>query len=255
LLVGVNKREAFWETIRRDASRNMLDCYDIRLEEIVNSFTNVTKKYWKNQRGIAARKKRTMRFKSDIFRNRRTEKSFGWEKFGAREGSFAKKVLYYVREEMLRGAGNRLEGEKWEETLLYAIASNGDFFGTGIMGLSEKKLYKKFFKTIEIPPIAKVDVELIKDIEFYSKFLAIFASKMKKDWARIDNEMNGKGMKKAQENYEQKNIVKWAEETEKNKRHMIKHPDDDDSIQDGMSLTQRELYKEKIQKRKKMINL
>jgi hypothetical protein len=131
LLVGVNKHEAFWESIRRDASRNKLDCYEIRLEEIVNSFTDVTKKYWKNQRGTAAMKKRTMLFKSDIFKHRRTEQSYGWETFGTNEGSFAKKILYYVREEMLKGAGNRIEGEKWEEALLYAIASNGDFFGTG----------------------------------------------------------------------------------------------------------------------------
>jgi hypothetical protein len=115
LLVGVNKREAFWDIIKRDASRNMLDCYEIRLEEIVESFTGVTKKYWENQRGIAARKKRTMLFRSDIFKHRRTDNEcYGWETFGNREGTFAKKVLYYVREEMLKKAGCRIEGEKWE---------------------------------------------------------------------------------------------------------------------------------------------
>jgi hypothetical protein len=139
MLVGVNKREAFWDLIKRDAANNKLDCYEIRLEEVVNSFTSVTRKYWKNQRGIAARKKRTMLFKSDVFRQRRTEKSYGWETFGNREGSFAKKILWFVREQMLSKAGLRLEGEQWEETLLYAIAINGDVFGTAMMGLSENQ--------------------------------------------------------------------------------------------------------------------
>jgi hypothetical protein len=179
MLVRVNKRETFWNLIKRDAANNKLDCYEIRLEEIVNSFTSVTRKYWKNQRGIAARKKRTMLFKSDVFKQRRTEKSYGWETFGNREGSFAKKILWFVREQMLSKAGLRFEGEQLEETLLYAIASKGDFFGTAMMGLSEKQLYKKFFKTIEIPTIARIDVELIKDIQFYSRFLAIFVSKIK----------------------------------------------------------------------------
>jgi hypothetical protein len=85
-----------------------------------------------------------MLFKSEIFKHRRTNNEcYGWETFGNREGTFAKKVLYYVREEMLKKAGNRIEGENWEEALLYAIASNGDFFGTGMMNLSEKQLYKK----------------------------------------------------------------------------------------------------------------
>jgi hypothetical protein len=57
LLVGVNKREAFWDVLKRDASKNLLDCYQIRLEEIVESFTGSTKKFWRHQKGIAARKK------------------------------------------------------------------------------------------------------------------------------------------------------------------------------------------------------
>jgi hypothetical protein len=119
MLVGFNRKEAFWENIKRDASR-----------------------------GIATRSRRTMLFRSDIFKHRRSEQSYGWETFGTYEGSFAKKVLYYVRSEMLKGAVNRIEGEKWEEALIYAIASNGDFFGTGMMKFYEKMLYKNFMKTI-----------------------------------------------------------------------------------------------------------
>jgi hypothetical protein len=46
------------------------------------------------------------------------------------------------------------------------------------------------------------------DIKFYARFLAIYRAKMKKEWARIDSEMSGKGMKKAQKNYELRNILK-----------------------------------------------
>jgi hypothetical protein len=31
------------------------------------------------------------------------------------------------------------------------MASNGDYFGTGMMKYNEKQLYKKFLKVIEIP--------------------------------------------------------------------------------------------------------
>jgi hypothetical protein len=51
---------------------------------------------------------------------------------------------------MLRGAGIGIEGMKWEEALLYAMASNGDFFGTEMMKFNEKMLYKNFLKIIEI---------------------------------------------------------------------------------------------------------
>jgi hypothetical protein len=44
MLVGYNKRETFWENIKRDWTKGVLDCYEIRLEEILNSFTDVTLK-------------------------------------------------------------------------------------------------------------------------------------------------------------------------------------------------------------------
>jgi hypothetical protein len=101
LLGGYNKREQFWENIKRDAAKGVLDCYEIRLEEIVNQFTDVTKKYWKNQRGIAARGQRTKLFKSDIFKHRRSDKSYGFETFGTGVGSYCKKVLYSVRTQIM----------------------------------------------------------------------------------------------------------------------------------------------------------
>jgi hypothetical protein len=44
----------------------------------------------------------------------------------------------------------RLEGRELEETLLYALASNSDLFGTAMMRYNEKQLLKKFLKVIEI---------------------------------------------------------------------------------------------------------
>jgi hypothetical protein len=35
------------------------------------------------------------------------------------------------------------------------------------------------------------------DIKFYARFLALYVTKMKRDWAKIDEGMSGKGLKKA----------------------------------------------------------
>jgi hypothetical protein len=121
------------------------------MEEIVNSFTNITRKFWKNQRRISARNRRTKLFRSEIFKNRGSSSTSGYEAFGNRKGSFAMKVLYQVRCTMLRSANYRIEGIEWEETLLYAMASNGHYFGTDMIEFNEKSLYKKFIKVIESP--------------------------------------------------------------------------------------------------------
>jgi hypothetical protein len=55
MLVAFNKKEIFCDNIKRDFAKGKMDCYEVRLKEIVNSFTDVTRKYWKNQRGIATR--------------------------------------------------------------------------------------------------------------------------------------------------------------------------------------------------------
>jgi hypothetical protein len=74
---------------------------------------------------------------------------------------------------------------------------------------------------------------------------------MKKDWAKIDEDMNGRGMKKAKDDYEMKNILKWDRAMEERKKHMEKHPKDDDYINDGICETNKELYRDKIKKKVK----
>jgi hypothetical protein len=123
---------------------------------------------------------------SDILKRRRTRKCDGSELFGNQTGSFAKKVLSYVRKTILNQTGNQIEDRKWEETLIYAMASNGDFIGTAMMRFNEKQLYKKFLKVIDIPPVARLDAELMLDLKFYTRFLALYVAKMKRDWAKID---------------------------------------------------------------------
>jgi hypothetical protein len=169
MLIAFDKRETFWNNIRRDFNEGKIVCYEIRLEEIVNSFTDVTRKYWKNQRGIGARSRRTELFKSDLFTNRKGQRCYGSECFSSHEGTFAKKVLYFVRETIVRRAGEQITGIDWEEALLYSMASNGDYFGTGMMRYNETQLYKKCLKVIELPPIARLNVELMFDIKFYAR--------------------------------------------------------------------------------------
>jgi hypothetical protein len=87
----------------------------------------------------------------------------------------------------------RLEGREWEETLLYAMASNSDLFGIAMMRYNGKQLLKKFLKVIEIPPLGHLDFELKLDLEFYTHFLALYVAKLKRDWIKKYEEFSGKG--------------------------------------------------------------
>jgi hypothetical protein len=90
---------------------------------------------------------------------------------------------------------NRFESREWEETLLYAIASNSVLFGTAMMRNHEKQLRKNFLDVVEIPPLGHLDFELKLDLRFYTHFLALYISKMKRDWIEKDKEFSGKGVK------------------------------------------------------------
>jgi hypothetical protein len=249
--VEFNKKEIFWENNRRDHANGNLDCYEGRLEEIVNSCTYISRKYWKNQKGIAPRSRRTQLFLANIFRYRKSQKCDGSEIFGNRQGSFAMKVLSYVRNPIISQAGNQIEGRDWEEALIYAMARNGDFFGTAMMKFNEKQIYKKFFKVVDILQIARLDDELMLDFKFYAKFLALYVTKMKRDSTKIDEEMSGKGMKKAQLDYYNHNIEKWSKNTKKVKEH----PECDYSVDNGMCLTDKAYFrdseKSRYQKKRK----
>jgi hypothetical protein len=48
---------------------------------------------------------------------------------------------------------------------------------------------------IEIPPLARLDVSLMNDFKFYARFLAMYVTKMKKDWIKKDQSYFGEGMK------------------------------------------------------------
>jgi hypothetical protein len=101
--LNLTKKGIFWENIKKDNVNGKIDCYEGRLEEIVNSCTDVSRKYWKNQQGIVTRSRRTQLFVFDIFKHRRKQKCDISESFGNRNGTFAKKVLRNVR--------NRINGQ------------------------------------------------------------------------------------------------------------------------------------------------
>jgi hypothetical protein len=61
------------------------------------------------------------------------------------------------------------------------MTSNSELFGTPMLSYREKQLYKKFLKIIEITPLGRLDSSLMEAIRFYTKFLAMYAAKMKKD--------------------------------------------------------------------------
>jgi hypothetical protein len=95
--------------------------------------------------------------------------------------------------------GYQFDGIEYEERLLYSMAANSELFGTGLTRYNEKQLYKKFLKVIEVPRLARLDVSLLEDFRFYARFLAIYASKMKKDWVKKDRNFFGDGLKERKE--------------------------------------------------------
>jgi hypothetical protein len=200
LCVSYDKKEIFWQNLKYAYERGVLDSFEAGLEEIVNTCMNVTRKYWKNQRGIAARKRRTELFQSRNFENRRKAQTHGWECFVYRQGCFKFEVLSYLRKSMIIHLSHRFEGREWEEMLLYSMASNSDLFGTGMIRFNEKQLYKKVIKMID-PLWDHLDAELMLDGKFYARFLALYASKMKRDRVKVDRNYEGDGLKKAQDNY------------------------------------------------------
>jgi hypothetical protein len=67
--------------------------------------------------------------------------------------------------------GHQFYDIDFEERLLYSMAANSELFGTGMTRFNEKKLYKKFLKVIEVPPLARLDASLMEDFKFYARFL------------------------------------------------------------------------------------
>jgi hypothetical protein len=72
---------------------------------------------------------------------------------------------------------------------------------------------------------------------------------MKKDLLKIDADIIGKGMKRAQEEYNNRKILKWEREAMRRKKYLGKHPECDDSMKDGLCMTCKEVYKDKENKR------
>jgi hypothetical protein len=73
LCVSFDKREVFWKMLRNDFDNYVIDtCFEVRLDEIVCGCTSVERKYWRTQKSISSRKKRTKLFSSEILKNQRT---------------------------------------------------------------------------------------------------------------------------------------------------------------------------------------
>jgi hypothetical protein len=85
-------------------------------------------------------------------------------------------------------------------------------------------------KVIEIPPIARLDAELVFDIKFYARFLAIFLSKMKKDWEKIDQDMSGKGKRNMVKEQERQKVEKMHKENKRKNDYFKEHPESDDLL-------------------------
>jgi hypothetical protein len=110
-------------------------------------------------------------------------------------GDFKHKVLDEVRRNIILNLGHRFKCREWEETLLYSMASFSDLFGTATTRFNEKQFVKKFLNVVEIPPLGHFDMELKLDIEFYARFLAMYASKMKRKNVKTDGDFTGRNVR------------------------------------------------------------
>jgi hypothetical protein len=141
LCISFNGKEQFWQNLKRDYENDKLDCYEVRLEEIVNICTSISRKYWRSQRTISSRRKRTQLFQSEIFKNRRTHFQDKHQHL-SKGSNFNSLVLAELKEHIQMHLGFRFEGVDFEEKVLYNMASICDMFGSGMFRYREKKLLK-----------------------------------------------------------------------------------------------------------------
>jgi hypothetical protein len=83
--------------------------------------------------------------------------------FGYKGSSFKHRVLYSLRQEIIHMLGHRFAGIEFEEKLLYSMVRNSELFGTAMFRYTEKQLYKKFLKVIEISPLGRLDTSLVNE--------------------------------------------------------------------------------------------
>jgi hypothetical protein len=126
LCISFNGKEPFWKQLEQDYKKGVLDCYEVRLWEIVKSWTSIDRKYWRTQKGISSRRKRTQLFQSQIFKDRRQEAKKYY-------GGFKITVLRRIRELIFSYRTSYYGTREFEEMLLYSMAANCDMFGTGMM--------------------------------------------------------------------------------------------------------------------------
>jgi hypothetical protein len=109
LCVSFDKREVFWKMLENDFKNDVFDtCFEVRLDEIVCRCTDISRKYWKTQKTISSRKRRTQLFLSDIFIDRKSCSK--WNHIGS--GNFRNEVMDDVRRKIIRNLGWRFEGRE-----------------------------------------------------------------------------------------------------------------------------------------------
>jgi hypothetical protein len=172
---------------------------------------------------------------------------------------FRNKVLDDVRRKIIRTLGNRFTGKEWEEMLLYAMASNSGLFGTAMKRYNERQLLKKFLDVIKIPPLGHLDFELKPDLEFYTRFLALYVTKLRRDWVKIDEDFSGKGAIKYHRDCELKRIIKLDADYRKKRKKYEKHPEYfqpgfEETTQEQMKRFERVKRKKRRKKQDKMWN-
>jgi hypothetical protein len=119
-----------WENLKRDYTNSKLNCYETRLEEIINCWTETNKKYWKTQCTISPRRKRTVLFRSEIFKWRKGK----WTAKKVRDEKNSPEICSGLDAERYRKEVNRYNKKKrrkkykelWRNTISFNLY-NGKF--------------------------------------------------------------------------------------------------------------------------------
>jgi hypothetical protein len=88
LCVAYNGKGKFWEVLKRDCENDKVGCYEDRVEEIINTCTSNSRKYWRNQCTRVSRRRRTQLFQGRMFRYRYEKQKEFYDNFGYKSSSF-----------------------------------------------------------------------------------------------------------------------------------------------------------------------
>jgi hypothetical protein len=183
-----NGREQFWEAIAMDCEYDELDNYEIRFEELFDKFIKGKRFTWWETDSRRARKERMRYFESNLFVNR-LSKELDHSKNNsciflrspkAADISFQYRTRNRLMDYIWNNIGWIDDDGEFYELLIYTMYTISGLSGTARSRYSEEQLRKKYENSFKPPKNAQLDDNLPFNIRFFSMFLAMYETHLKK---------------------------------------------------------------------------